>query len=69
MNHTWALMALYQKTRLDLKEVAHCLNVSYQTARHQRAQGTFPIPMAGQPLTADVSDVGRYLESLNTREA
>lgn len=64
MNHTIALLAYYGKTRLDLRETAHVLSMSYQTARHRRASGTFPVPMSGHPLTADIADLGRYLESL-----
>jgi hypothetical protein len=65
VNHIWVLLGQYQKTRLTLQEVAHLLNISYGTARNGRSDGTFPIPMAGEPLTASVDDVGAYLQRID----
>lgn len=59
-----ALMAVYEKTRLTLREIARELGIAYNTARNQRAQGRLPIPMAGHPLTASVKDVADHLDSL-----
>lgn len=64
MDTRLALLAIYRKTRLTLRECADQLNVTYNTARNMRAQGTWPIPMAGSPLTADIEDVAKHLDSL-----
>lgn len=65
MNRTMMLAAIHGKTRLNLREVCKELNISYDTGRQWRSQGRFPIPMTGQPLAADISDVARYLDSLS----
>ena len=64
MDTELALMAIHRKTHLTLREVAQAISMSYNTARNKRAMGTFPIPMAGNPLLASVAAVANYLDNL-----
>lgn len=64
MNRTMMLAAIHGKTRLTMREVCVELNISYETGRARRSQGSFPIPLTGSPLAADISDVASYLDSL-----
>lgn len=58
------LLAIYNKPRLSLAEVAHALGMSMSTAYNKRAECTFPVYMAGTPLTADIRDVAAYIDTL-----
>ena len=69
MNTVYMLLGLYSKPRLTLKEVCEAIGVSVKTAYNQRSAGTFPIPMAGDPLTADIRDVADYLDALRRAHA
>jgi len=64
MNTEFMLLAIYNKPRLTLKEVCHAIGMSMKTAYNQRSARTFPIPMAGDPLMADVRDVAAHLDAL-----
>lgn len=64
MNRVMLLAAIYEKTRLSMREVCRELNISYNTGRAWRAQGRFPIKLTGSPLAADISDVAAHLDSL-----
>lgn len=64
MNTEFMLLALYEKPRLNLKEVCHAIGMEPKTAYNRRSSQTFPIRMAGDPLTADVRDVAAYLDQL-----
>lgn len=64
MNTEFMLLAVYNKPRLSLKEVCHAVGMTLKTGYNKRSSGTFPVPMAGDPLTADVRDVAKYLDSL-----
>jgi hypothetical protein len=58
------LLGLYSKPRMPLDDVCHAVGIPKGTAYNQRCSGTFPIPMNGYPLTADVRDVAEYLDKL-----
>jgi hypothetical protein len=51
------LLAIYNKPRLSLREVCEAIGMSMQTAYNQRSADTFPVPMSGDPLHADIRDV------------
>lgn len=68
MDTELALMAIHRKTHLTLRETAHAISMAYATARNQRAAGTFPIPMSGNPLLASVTDIAQYLDGRRTNE-
>ena len=68
MNTEFMLLAVYNKPRLSLKEVCSAIGMSIKTAYNKRSAHTFPVPMAGDPLTADVRDVAKYLDSLRADE-
>lgn len=61
-NTAVGLMAVYGSTQMTLAQCAKELGISYNTARNQRAAGTWPIPMAGNPLMAHVDDVAAVLD-------
>jgi len=64
MNTEFMLLAIYNKPRLSLKEVCSAIGMSIKTAYNRRSAHNFPIPMAGDPLTADVRDVAQYLDQV-----
>lgn len=64
MNTEFMLLAVYNKPRLTLKEVCSAIGMSIKTAYNKRSSHTFPIVMAGDPLTADVRDVAKYLDEI-----
>jgi hypothetical protein len=64
MNTEFMLLAIYEKPRLTLDEVCHAIGMNIKTAYNKRSARTFPIPMAGDPLTADIRDVAAYLDKL-----
>lgn len=68
MNTEFMLLAVYNKPRLTLKEVCSAIGMSLKTAYNRRSSHTFPIRMAGDPLTADVRDVAQYLDTLRKDE-
>jgi hypothetical protein len=59
-------LAIYNKPRLNLKEVCEAIGMSMKTAYNQRSANTFPIAMSGDPLHADIRDVAAYLDKLRT---
>jgi hypothetical protein len=63
MNTEFMLLAIYNKPTLSLEEVCKAIGIELQTAYNQRSAHTFPIPMTGKPLTADVRDVAAYLDA------
>jgi ATP-dependent exoDNAse (exonuclease V) alpha subunit len=69
MQTEFMLLAIYNKPRLTLKEVCHAIGMSMKTAYNQRSARTFPIPMTGDPLMADIRDVAAYLDSLRQKSA
>jgi hypothetical protein len=64
MNTEFMLLAIYEKPRLTLDEVCHAIGMNIKTAYNKRSARAFPIPMAGDPLTADIRDVAAYLDKL-----
>lgn len=64
MNTKFMLLAIYNKPRLSLKEVCNAIGMSMKTAYNKRSARTFPIPMAGDPLMADIRDVAAHLDIL-----
>jgi len=66
MNSEYMLLGLYNSPRLSLDQVCSVIGVGKNTAYVMRSNGTFPIPMQGKPLRADVRDVAKYLD--NARE-
>lgn len=64
MNTEYMLLGLYGKPRLNLKEVCSAIGMSIKTAYNKRSSHTFPIEMTGDPLTADIRDVAKHLDSL-----
>lgn len=69
MNTEFMLLALYEKPRLSLPEVCNALGIKIGTAYTQRSTGKFPIPMGGDPLSADIRDVAVHLDALRERDA
>jgi hypothetical protein len=67
MNTEFMLLAIYNKPRLTLKEVCHAIGMSMKTAYNHRSARTFPIPMAGDPLMADIRDVAVHLDALRIK--
>jgi hypothetical protein len=43
--------------------------MSLKTAYNHRSMNTFPIPMSGDPLHADIRDVAAYLDRLRGQPA
>lgn len=64
MNTEFMLLAIYNKPRLNLKEVCAAIGMSLKTAYNKRSSHTFPIPMIGDPLTADIRDVAVHLDRI-----
>jgi hypothetical protein len=64
MHTEFMLLAIYGKPRLSLKEVCHAIGMPVKTAYNKRSARSFPVPMNGDPLTADVRDVAAYLDRL-----
>ena len=64
MQTEFMLLSIYNKPRLTLKEVCNAIGMSIKTAYNHRSGNTFPIPMAGDPLHADIRDVAAYLDEL-----
>lgn len=62
MNTEYLLLGLYGKPSLELEEVCKAIGMKIQTAYNKRSSGTFPIPMRGKPLIADVRDVAIYMD-------
>jgi hypothetical protein len=63
------LLAIYNKPRLNLKEVCDAIGMSMKTAYNKRSSHTFPVHMAGDPLCADIRDVAVHLDSLRYESA
>jgi hypothetical protein len=64
MNTEFMLLAIYNKPRLSLKEVCNAIGMSLKTAYNKRSSHSFPIHMAGDPLTADIRDVAEHLDQM-----
>lgn len=64
MNTEFMLLAIYNKPRLNLKEVCSAIGMSLKTGYNKHSAHTFPIPMAGDPLMADIRDVAVHLDAL-----
>jgi hypothetical protein len=64
MNTEFMLLAIYNKPRLTMEEVCQSLGITTATGYTHRSLGKFPVPMAGNPLTADVRDVAEVLDNL-----
>lgn len=64
MNTEYLLLGLYGKPRLELIDVCDAINMKIKTAYNKRSSGTFPIPMSGKPLAADIRDVANYLDEM-----
>jgi hypothetical protein len=66
MKTEFLLLSIYNKPRLTLKEVCEAIGMSMKTAYNQRSAKTFPIPMSGDPLHADIRDVAAYMDKLRS---
>jgi len=66
MQTEFMLLAIYNKPRLNLKEVCEAIGISMKTADNKRSANTFPIPMSGDPLHDNIRDVAAYLDKLRT---
>ena len=64
MNTEFMLLAIYNKPRLSLKEVCNAIGMSIKTAYNQRSSQSFPVPMSGDPLMADIRDVADHIDFL-----
>lgn len=64
MQTEFMLLAICNKPRLTFKEVREAIRMSMKTAYNRRSSNTFPIPMSGDPLHADIRDVAVYLDRL-----
>lgn len=67
MNTEFMLLAIYNKPRLTLKEVCSAIGMEIKTAYNKRSAHSFPVPMIGDPLTADVRDVAAYMDQLRNQ--
>ncbi|WP_038486031.1 MarR family transcriptional regulator [Collimonas arenae] len=67
MNTEFMLLAIYNKPRLSIDEVCEALGISKATGYTHRSLGKFAVPMAGNPLSADIRDVAEAIDRL--REA
>jgi predicted site-specific integrase-resolvase len=64
MKAEFLLLAIYNAPQLTLDQVCEVVGVGKDTAYVQRSNGTFPIPMHGKPLRADVRDVAKYMDKI-----
>lgn len=64
MQAEFMLLSIYNKPVLTLEQVCEVVGVGTATAYVQRSNGTFPIPMFGKPLRADIRDVAKYLDEV-----
>lgn len=64
MQAEFMLLSIYNKPVLTLQEVCDIVGVGINTAYVQRSNGTFPVPMTGKPLRADIRDVAKYLDEI-----
>ena len=64
MRTEFMLLAIYNKPRLSFDQVCEAIGVAKQTGYNLRARGEFPVPLAGNPLTADIRDVAAHLDTL-----
>lgn len=64
MRTEFMLLAIYNKPRLAFDQVCEAIGVAKQTGYNLRARGEFPVPLAGNPLTADIRDVASHLDKL-----
>jgi hypothetical protein len=68
MNTEYMLLGLYGKPRITLPEVCDAIGMEIKTAYNKRSSHTFPIPMQGKPLTADIRDVAKYMDAMRENE-
>jgi hypothetical protein len=66
MQTEFMLLPIYNKPRPTLKEVSEAIGMSIKTAYSHRSANTFPVPMSGDPLHADIRDVAAYLDKLRS---
>jgi predicted DNA-binding transcriptional regulator AlpA len=64
MNTVFMLLAIYDAPVLTLDQVCEVVGVDKDTAYVKRSNGTFPVPMYGKPLRADVRDVAEYMDKM-----
>ena len=64
MKTEFMLLAIFDKPRLNIDEVCKSIGISTATGYTHRSLGKFPVPMAGNPLSADIRDVAAYLDIL-----
>ena len=62
MNTEFMLLAIYNKPRLSLSEVCSAIGISIKTGYNKRSSRSFPIPLSGDPLMADIRDVANYID-------
>ena len=58
------LLVIYNKPRLTFAETCEAIGMSKKTGYNKRSAGNFPVPLSGDPLSADVSDVAKGLDRL-----
>lgn len=64
MQTVFMLLSIYNRPRLALDQVCEAIGIAKQTGYNLRNRGTFPVSLAGFPLTADIRDVAAYLDQM-----
>jgi hypothetical protein len=64
MQTVFMLLSIYNRPRLALDQVCEAIGIAKQTGYNLRSRGTFPVHLAGYPLTADIRDVAAYLDQM-----
>lgn len=64
MQTVFMLLSIYNRPRLALDQVCEAIGIAKQTGYNLRNRGTFPVSLAGVPLTADIRDVAAYLDQM-----
>lgn len=69
MQTVFMLLSIYNRPRLALDQVCEAIGIAKQTGYNLRSRGTFPVSLAGVPLTADIRDVAAYLDQMRAAGA
>lgn len=64
MRTDFMLLSIYNKPRLAFGEVCEAIGIAAQTGYNLRSRGRFPVTLNGNPLTADIRDVAKYLDEI-----
>jgi len=66
MKTEYMLLSIYNRPRIAFKEVCEAIGIAVQTGYNLRNAKTFPVKLAGNPLTADIRDLAAHLDSLRS---